>query len=208
MKVILTAKVRNLGNVGDVVEVRNGYGRNFLIPEGQAIVYSVSNYKIFEQQKQKFEEENEKRKATALENQKKIENKKIVLIESASEDGKLYGSVSTTKLATKINNVLGKDTVKKAQLIIKQPIKNTGEYLVTLALHPEVMFDVVVIVATSDAEATTIMKKKTEKAKEEVKEAKSEKKKAEKTETLETEEEVEVKEESEKKSTKKSKKSE
>jgi len=175
MKVILTAKVRNLGNVGDTVEVKNGYGRNFLIPQGKAIIYSEANYKIFEKQKKKFEEENAKNMEEALATQKKLGNKKVILIESASEDGKLYGSISTTKLAAKLNSMLGADSVKKSQLIIKHPIKNTGEYIVTLALHAEVTFDISVVVATSDAEASEIMKKKTEKPVKEAKPAKEEK---------------------------------
>jgi large subunit ribosomal protein L9 len=210
MKVILTAKVRNLGNVGDIVEVKNGYGRNFLIPEGKAIVYSDANYKIFEKQKQKFEEENAKNIEVALTTQKKLENKKVILIESASEDGKLYGSISTTKLAAKINSMVGADSVKKSQLIIKHPIKNIGEYTVTLALHAEVTFNIDVIVATSDTEVSEMMKRKTEKSVKKEKAPKIEKEekeeKAEKTEKVKKSEEKKPKKEEKKKSDKPDKK--
>ncbi|MFC1659401.1 50S ribosomal protein L9 [Pseudomonadota bacterium] len=158
MKVILTSKIRNLGSVGDVVIVKDGYGRNYLIPQGQAIIYSSINYEVFETKKQQFEEENKRKQAQAETYKKKLDNNYIILIESASEDGKLYGSISPSKLSSKINEIVGKDAVAKSQVFIKNPIKNTGYYNVTLMLHPEVIFGINVVAAASDQEAKLILK--------------------------------------------------
>ena len=175
MKVILIANVQKMGIVGDVVNVSAGYARNYLIPQAQAINYSEENYKSFQEKKAQFEANNLVRAKDAQKVHDDISKHSITMIENASDEGRLYGSISTATIANKINELLGQSIVKRAQIVIKKPIKEVGIHYVTVNLHPEVVFDVQVITARSEEETKALLNRDKEvEIKEEKKEAEKE----------------------------------
>ena len=158
MKVILKSKIKKLGNIGDVVDVKDGYGRNMLIPNGLAIFYTDKNYEVFKVKKAEIEKQNQENKEKAEELKNKINSKYLVLIENAGDDGKLYGSITTVKLAQAINSLLNIKDLTKNNIYLKEAIKNVGKYDIIVELHPEVSFDKEIIIARSKEEATKIKK--------------------------------------------------
>jgi len=176
MKIILTAAVANLGKVGDVVEVKNGYAKNFLVPNKKAICFTVNNSKIFESKRKEFEQENQKDLEVAAKVQEQLIGKDISIIENASDDGRLYGSVSSTVIANKINDLVKQKVASRVNVFLKKPIKEIGVYVAKLVLHSEVSIDVKLIVARTESEVASLIKAdKKASEKEEVKvEAKSE----------------------------------
>lgn len=169
MKVILKSKIKKLGNIGDIVDVKDGYGRNMLIPNGLAIFYTDKNYEVFKIKKAEIERENQEKKAIAEELKDKINSRDLILLENAGDDGKLYGSITTTKLAQALNALVKITTLTKNNVYLKEPLKNVGKYEIIVDLHPEVIFDKEVIIARTKEEAAKIKKgefeiKKVEKA--------------------------------------------
>lgn len=158
MKIILIATVSNLGKIGDVIEVKNGYAKNFLIPNKKAICFTTNNYKIFEARKHEFEQENLKNLSVAEKVKVQISGKDVVVIENASDDGRLYGSVNSAVIAAKINEVIGEKLVSRANIFLKKPIKEIGLYEVKLNLHSEVILDVRLIVTRSESEIEALLK--------------------------------------------------
>ena len=158
MKIILISAVSNLGRIGDVVEVKNGYAKNFLIPNKKAICFTVNNSKIFESRKHEFEQENIKNLDGAAKVKAQIEGKDIIIIENASDDGRLYGSVSSAVIAAKINEIIGEKNVSRADIFLIKPIKEIGVYDVKLNLHSELAFSVRLIVTRSESEIEALIK--------------------------------------------------
>lgn len=158
MKIILISAISNLGKIGDVIEVKNGYAKNFLIPNKKAICFTVGNYKIFESRKHEFELENQKNLEGASKIKEKIFGKDVVIIENASDDGRLYGSVSSSDIANKINDMIGGKNISRADIFLKKPIKEIGVYEVKVAPHSEVAFDVRLIVTRSESEIEMLLK--------------------------------------------------
>ncbi|MBU6338674.1 MAG: 50S ribosomal protein L9 [Rickettsiales bacterium] len=158
MKIILTAAVPNLGKVGDVVEVKNGYAKNFLIPTKKAICATSNNSKIFELKRKEFEQANDSELATATKIKDKIFGKDVVILENASDDGRLYGSVNSSVIAAKINEVAKGKSVARVNIFLKKPIKEVGVYQVKLTLHSEVVFEVRLVVARNDSEVVALLK--------------------------------------------------
>ncbi len=159
MKVILKSKIKKLGNIGDIVEVKDGYARNMLIPNGLALFYTDKNYESFKIKKAEIEKENQENKAKAEDLKNKVLTKEIILIENAGDDGKLYGSITGAKLANFINSANKiENAVKKSNITLKEAIKNVGKYEIMIELHPEVSFEKIVIVARSKEEANKIKK--------------------------------------------------
>ena len=170
MKVILISKVAKLGNVGDIVNVKDGFAKNFLIPSKKAIAYTVANYKFFEEQKQHFEAENQKNTVAANKLKSSLEGKDIIIIENASDDGRLYGSVGSAEIANKINNILGSKSVSRSSILLKKPIKEIGVYIVSISFYSEIGIDLRLIVARSESEIPSLLaggKKKESKEKSE-----------------------------------------
>lgn len=189
MKIILTARVSGLGKVGDVVEVKNGYAKNFLIPMKRAICMTKNNQRLFEAQKEHYEKANDSSLKTAEEAKNKLLAKNIVIIENASDDGRLYGSVNTSSIAAKINEALGSEIVEKTDVILAKPIKDIGVYNVKLDLHSDLVFGVKLVVSRSESEVEALVKAD-EKAKKDAQIAqnqKEEKVKAKKEEAQEVE---------------------
>jgi len=163
MKVILISKVANFGNIGDIVNVKDGYARNFLIPQKKAINYSPANYKIFEEKKHEYELVNQENIKLAGKIRDKILGKDIIIIENASDDGRLYGSVNTVVIARKINEILGEKAVACTNILLKKPIKEIGLYNVMLNLHSDVSLELRLIVTRSESEIDNILSGKNKK---------------------------------------------
>jgi large subunit ribosomal protein L9 len=151
MEVILLERVEKLGAIGDVVTVKNGYARNFLLPNNKALRSNAANRKVFEANRANIEAENAKKRETAVTESKDIDGKTLTLIRQASNVGQLYGSVSARDLA----ELLAADGahVNKAQIVLDKPIKALGVHNVRVSLHPEVSVTVKVNVARSPEEA-------------------------------------------------------
>ncbi len=158
MKVILTARVSNLGQIGEVVSVKNGYAKNFLVPNKKAICFTPANQKVFEAKRAEFEKENDSNLKEAQKIKDKLAGKDVIIIESASDDGRLYGSVSSTVIATKVNELVGGKTISRASIFLKKPIKEIGVYFVKLDLHSDVDLELRLIVTRSESEIDALLK--------------------------------------------------
>jgi len=158
MKVILTARVSNLGQIGDIVEVKNGYAKNFLIPNKKAICQTVNNQKLFDSKKAEFEKANENALSLANQVKNKVFGNNIIIIENASDDGRLYGSVSSAVIATKINEFLKEKIVEKTSVFLSKPIKDIGVYSIKIDLHSDVVFNLKLVVSRSESEVDALIK--------------------------------------------------
>jgi len=152
MEVILLERAPNLGNVGDLVKVKNGYARNFLFPKKRALRATDENKREFEAKRAQIEKENSEKKHEAEKLSGKVEGKFLVLIRQAAEDGRLYGSVSARDISDAASEVSSVE-IKRGQVEQFSPIKLLGIYNVKISLHPEVVVSVNVNVARSDSEA-------------------------------------------------------
>lgn len=167
MEVILIEPVKKLGTIGDIVTVRNGYGRNFLIPTNKALRATAANKALFETKKQEIEARNADAKKAAEAVAKELEGKDFTFIRQAGDDGRLFGSVTSRDISTSIAH----EAVSHSNVELQEPVKNIGVYDINLSLHPEVSARVLVNVARSETEAQSALQ---ENASEEVAEAASE----------------------------------
>ncbi|MEA3052610.1 MAG: large subunit ribosomal protein [Sphingomonadales bacterium] len=151
MDVILLERIEKLGAIGDVVKVKNGYARNFLLPNGKALRANESNRKVFESNRERIEATNAERRAAAEVDSKSIDGITVQLIRQASNTGQLYGSVSARDLAELLEAEGHK--LAKNQIVLNRPIKSIGLQDVRIALHPEVSVTIHVNVARSPEEA-------------------------------------------------------
>jgi len=151
MDVILLERVEKLGAIGDVVTVKPGFARNFLLPRGKALRANDANRKVFEANRARIESDNAARRSTAEGEAKNVDGKSVQLIRQASNTGQLYGSVS----ARDILDALEAQGIKlsKSQIVLDRAIKAIGVHEVRAALHPEVTATVRVNVARSPEEA-------------------------------------------------------
>ncbi|MGZ5652271.1 MAG: 50S ribosomal protein L9 [Usitatibacter sp.] len=143
MQVILMEKVVNLGGLGDVVKVKDGFARNYLIPQGKAKRASEKNLKEFENRRAELEKKANEQLTGAQERAAKLEGMKIEIAQKAGVDGRLFGSVTNADIAES----LGKEglTVKKAEIRMPQgPLKHIGEFPIVVALHSDVLANIVV----------------------------------------------------------------
>ncbi|MBV9841460.1 MAG: 50S ribosomal protein L9 [Sphingomonadaceae bacterium] len=151
MDVILLERVEKLGAIGDVVSVKDGFARNYLLPRKKALRANDANKKVFEANRAQIEADNAKRRADAEKDSKTVDGKTIILIRQASNTGQLYGSVSARDLVEALESDGAKAT--KSQIVLGKPIKALGLHEVKIALHPEVSVTVTVNVARSPEEA-------------------------------------------------------
>src|SRR3954467_11484658 len=151
MDVILLERIERLGQIGDVVKVKPGYARNFLLPTKKALRATDANKKRFEEQRAQIEANNLHRRDEAEKIKGKVDGLKVVIIRQASETGILFGSVSGRDVAEGI--IKAGFTVDRRQVILDKPIKTLGLHDVRVALHPEVMVKVTANVAKSEDEA-------------------------------------------------------
>ena len=151
MEIILLERVEQLGAIGDVVTVKDGYARNFLLPNKKALRANDANRKVFEANRARIESDNATRRDEAQKASGNVEGKQIVLIRAASQTGQLYGSVSVKDIVDGLNAQDAK--VAKSMIVLERPIKTLGVFDVKVVLHPEVSVNVQVNVARSDDEA-------------------------------------------------------
>ena len=151
MDVILLERVEKLGVIGDVVTVKDGFARNFLLPRKKALRANEANKKVFEANRARIESENASRRSDAEKDAGSFKDASVTLIRQASNTGQLYGSVAVRDLVEALE--ASKHKVTKSQIILDKPIKSIGVYEVKVALHPEVAVTVKVNVARSPEEA-------------------------------------------------------
>jgi large subunit ribosomal protein L9 len=151
MEIILLERVEKLGAIGDVVKVKDGFARNYLLPRKKALRANDANRKLFEANRARIEEENAERRSDAEKAAKSVDGKTVQLIRQASNSGQLYGSVSARDIVESLD-VQGA-SVTKSQIVLDRPIKAIGMHEVKVALHPEVAVTVTVNVARSPEEA-------------------------------------------------------
>ncbi|AGF74336.1 50S ribosomal protein L9 [Bartonella australis AUST/NH1] len=151
MDIILLERITGLGQMGDVVSVKDGYARNFLLPQGKALRANEANKKHFEMQRAQLESRNLERKNEAQKISEKLDGKSFIVIRSASETGQLYGSVSTRNISEIITN--DGISVGRNQIVLNHPIKTIGLHTITISLHPEIQVSVTINIARSTSEA-------------------------------------------------------
>lgn len=151
MELILLERVEKLGSIGDVVSVKDGYARNFLLPGKKALRANAANRKVFESNRGKIEADNASKRGLAETHSEKVEGKQVVLIRASSSSGQLYGSVSVRDIVDALNEEGAGLT--KGMVVLERPIKSIGLYDVRVTLHPEVTVTVKVNVARSTDEA-------------------------------------------------------
>ena len=151
MQVILLERVEKLGQIGDVVTVKDGYARNFLLPNKKALRANESNRKVFEANRAQIEADNASRRGEAEIASKDVDGKSVTLIRQASNAGQLYGSVSVRDIVEALEAEGAK--VSKNMIVLDRPIKSIGVETVKVTLHPEVVVTVKVNVARSPEEA-------------------------------------------------------
>ena len=151
MEIILLERIEKLGSIGDVVNVKDGYARNFLLPNKKALRANEANRKVFEANRERLEAENAARRDEAAKSGADVDGTELVLIRASSNSGQLYGSVNVRDIADALKEK-GHD-INKSQIILERPIKTLGVFDVRVALHPEVHVNVKANVARSDDEA-------------------------------------------------------
>jgi large subunit ribosomal protein L9 len=151
MDIILLERVEKLGAIGDVVSVKDGYARNYLLPNRKALRANEANKKVFEANRAKIEADNAEKRTAAQQHSSNVEGKQVVLIRASSNSGQLYGSVSVRDIVDALN-ADGAD-VAKQMVVLERPIKTLGVFDVKVSLHPEVAVTVKVNVARSPDEA-------------------------------------------------------
>ena len=153
MEVILLERIEKLGQMGDVVTVKPGYARNFLLPQKKAMRATKSNMAVFEAQRAQLEAENLKRRDEAQSVAEKLDGMSVVLIRQAGDSGQLYGSVTARDLAEAVTEA--GVTINRNQIAMDKVIKTLGLHAIKVRLHPEVSVEITGNVARSEEEAAT-----------------------------------------------------
>ena len=151
MKVILLERVERLGTLGDVVNVKDGFARNFLLPRAKALRATSANIKVFEGQRHDIEARNAKAREAAAKSGENLDGSSYILIRQAGESGQLYGSVSGRDVADVVNEGGGK--IDRSMVVLDKPIKTLGVHPVKVKLHAEVVLTVNINIARSQDEA-------------------------------------------------------
>lgn len=152
MEIILLERIEKLGAIGDVVTVKDGYARNYLLPNKKALRSNNANRALFEANRARIEAENAERRSSAQASAGSVEGHQVVLIRQSSNAGQLYGSVSVRDIIEALH-ADGVTSVSKAMVVLERPIKTLGVFDVRVNLHPEVQVNVQVNVARSPEEA-------------------------------------------------------
>lgn len=153
MEVILLERIESLGQMGDVVSVKPGYARNFLLPQKKALRATDGNRKVFEERRAQLEAENLERKSEAEQVAKTLDGLSVVLVRAAGESGQLYGSVSARDIADAVTGA--GVTIGRSQVKLDKALKSLGLEPVRVQLHPEVAVSITVNIARSEDEAET-----------------------------------------------------
>ena len=156
MKVILTEKITKLGNIGDAVEVKTGFARNFLLPNGKAMRWTRENVALFEAKKAELVARETAAKKEAESHVDAVKNAKLHMIRQAGDTGQLYGSVSSRDIARALKEIANVN-VTSAQVLLGSPIKSVGAFDTKIALHPDVVVPVKVYVAQTQDEIDALV---------------------------------------------------
>ena len=156
MKVILTEKITKLGNIGDAVEVKTGFARNFLLPNGKAMRWTRENVALFEAKKAELVAREVAAKKDAESHVDAVKNAKLHMIRQAGDTGQLYGSVSSRDIARMLKEVANVN-ITSAQVLLGSPIKSIGAFDTKIALHPDVIVPVKVYVAQTQDEINALV---------------------------------------------------
>ena len=148
MEIVLLERIDNLGKMGDIVTVKNGYARNYLLPQEKALRATKANLARFEAEREFLEKRNAETAKKAKSEAENIDGNSYIIIRQAGDTGILYGSVSSRDIADMIG-----DPVKRSMIALKQPIKALGLHDVSIRLHPEVSVNVIINVARTEDEA-------------------------------------------------------
>ena len=160
MKVILTEKITKLGNIGETVEVKTGYARNYLLPNKKAMRFTKENVALFEAQKAELVARHENAKKAAESKVEAVKNAKLHMIRQAGDTDQLYGSVSSRDIARALKEIANVN-VESAQVLLGSPIKSVGAFDTKIALHPDVIVDVKIYVAQTQDEIDALVAGKT-----------------------------------------------
>jgi len=152
MEVILLERIEKVGKLGDVVKVKAGFARNYLLPQNKALRANKKNLSIYEKEKEKYEKLNNEKLSAAEKIAKKMKSISINIIKQASDSGQLYGSVSARDITEELNNQGHK--IEKRQIVLKSVIKNVGQHEVRVVIHPEFIINISVNIARTLEELT------------------------------------------------------
>ncbi len=172
MEIILLEPVKNLGRTGDKVEVKNGYARNYLIPNGVALRASKENIEVFQARKAEIEKQNAEKQKAATATAKKLNGLEVTIIRQAAEDGRLFGSVTVREIAEQIQAKGYEIDSKSVDLL--NPIRALGVSKVRVSLHADVTAEITVNIARSESEAENQLVDDKKAAKEAAKQAENE----------------------------------
>ncbi len=156
MEVILLERIEKLGQMGDVVKVKDGFARNFLLPQKKALRASENNLAYFEKERVVLEAKNLEQKQEAENILEKLDNLNLIILRQAGETGQLYGSVSTTDIKKSLDEK--GFIVEKNQIKLDKPIKELGIHSTNVRLHPEVQAMISLIISRTEAEAEALLK--------------------------------------------------
>ena len=157
MEVILIENIEKLGKIGDIVKVKDGYARNYLLPKKKVLRANKENLKTFEEKKSLIEAEEKKRKDKSLEITKKIKNSEFLIIKNASENDQLYGSITTKDIIKEIKLIKNIDLLNE-QINLKKPIKKLGVYKILISVYLGIEENILINVAKTKESAITQLK--------------------------------------------------
>ena len=152
MEVILLERIEKIGKLGDVVKVKDGFARNYLLPQNKALRANKENLSIYEKEKEKYEKLNKDKLSAAEKIAKNMKDVSIDIIKQASDSGQLYGSVSTRDISDELNNQGHK--IEKKQIVLKSVIKTVGQHEVRVVIHPEHIINIKVNIGRTLEELT------------------------------------------------------
>jgi len=151
MEVILLERIEKIGKLGDVVKVKDGFARNYLLPQNKALRANKQNLSIYEKEKAKYEKFNKDKLSAAEKIAKSMKDVSINIVKQASDSGQLYGSVSTRDIADELNQG---HKVEKKQIVLKSVIKTVGQHDVRVVIHPEYIINIIVNIGRTLEELT------------------------------------------------------
>ena len=152
MEVILLERIEKIGKLGDVVKVKDGFARNYLLPQNKALRANKENLSVYEKEKEKYEKLNKEKLSAAEKIASNMKDVSINIIKQASDSGQLYGSVSTRDISDELNNQGHK--IEKKQIVLKSVIKNVGQHEVRVVIHPEHIINIKVNIGRTLEELT------------------------------------------------------
>ena len=152
MEVILLERIEKVGKLGDVVKVKDGFARNYLLPQNKALRANKENLSVYEKEKEKYEKLNKDKLVAAEKIAKNMDDVSINIVKQASDSGQLYGSVSTRDIADELNKEGYK--IEKKQIVLKSVIKTVGEHEVRIVIHPEYIINIMVNIGRTLEELT------------------------------------------------------